>query len=452
VLCIIDDAHWLDDASASALGFVARRVEADRIALLFAARDGDVQPFYAPGLPELHLDGLDAQAGGELLAELVDVPIPPEVASRLIEATGGNPLALVELPSLITPGQLAGREPLPWPLPTGHAVQCSFSERVRRLPEDTQRLLLAAAADETSRLATVLAAAIELGLPADALDPAERAELILIESGQLEFPHPLLRSAIYQAGTDAERREAHRALGNVLVGQDDSDRRAWHLALAAVGPDESVVQQLEQTAGRAQGRSGFEAACRALQRAAELTAEPALRASRLARAGQYAWLAVQPVRAAGLLQEARLLTTDPIMNAHVDMLRAWIELSIGSTMMARRLLVDAAKAIVDIDPPHAGLRGRPRACNRGSQARCRSAHRRIDNKLTCQSTGGQHDHDPNSRPAAPHLRQLDDERTGQRAGSRAYRHRTTPVDPSAVRARRPTVSSAGSLPCLSAAK
>lgn len=353
VLCIIDDAHWLDDASASALGFVARRVEADRIALLFAARDGDIQPFYAPGLPELHLDGLDAQAGGELLAELVDVPIPPEVASRLIEATGGNPLALVELPSLITPGQLAGREPLPWPLPTGHAVQRSFSDRVRRLPEDTQRFLLAAAADETSRLATVLAAAIELGLPADALDPAERAELILIESGQLEFRHPLLRSAIYQAATDAERREAHRALGNVLVGQDDSDRRAWHLALAAVGPDESVVQQLEQTAGRAQGRSGFEAACRALQRAAELTAEPALRASRLARAGQYAWLAAQPVRAAGLLQEARLLTTDPIMNAHVDMLRAWIELSVGSTVMARRLLVDAAKAVVDIDPPQA---------------------------------------------------------------------------------------------------
>ena len=353
VLCVVDDAQWLDDASASALGFVARRVEADRIALLFAARDGDVRPFDAPGLPELHVDGLDAEAGGDLLAMHAGVSIPPELRARLIEATGGNPLALVELPSLMTPGQLSGREPLPWPLPMTRAVQRIFGERVSRLPEDTQRLLLLTAADETSRLATVLAAAMELGVPAAALTPAERAELIRVQSGQLEFRHPLLRSAIYQAATDAERRHAHRALGNVFAGQVDVDRRAWHLALAAVGPDESVVQQLEETAGRAQSRGGFEAACRALERAAELTVEAELRASRLARAGQYAWLAVQPVRAAGLLEEARLLTTDPVVGADVDLLRAWIELSVGSAVMARRLLVDAAKAIVDIDPHRA---------------------------------------------------------------------------------------------------
>ena len=189
--------------------------------------------------------------------------------------------------------------------------------------------MLLAAADETSRLATVLAAAMELGVPAAALAPAERAELISIQSGQLEFRHPLLRSAIYQAATDAERRHAHRVLGNVFAGQVDVDRRAWHLALAAVGPDESVGQQLEETAGRAQSRGGFEAACRALERAAELTVEAELRASRLARAGQYAWLAVEPVRAAGLLEEARLLRTDPVLGADVDLLRAWIELSVG---------------------------------------------------------------------------------------------------------------------------
>jgi DNA-binding CsgD family transcriptional regulator len=353
VLCVIDDAQWLDDASASALGFVARRVEADRIALLFAARDGDVRPFDAPGLPELHVDGLDVEGGGELLARHAGVSIPPEIRTRLIEATGGNPLALVELPSLITPGQLSGREPLPWPLPMTRAVQRIFGERVRRLPEDTQCLLLLAAADETSRLDTVLVAAMELGVPPAALTPAERAELIQIQSGQLEFRHPLLRSAIYQAATGAERRNAHRALGNVFVGQVDVDRGVWHLALAAVGPDESVVQQLEETAGRARGRGGFEAACRALERAAELTVVAELRASRLARAGQYAWLAVQPVRAAGLLQEARLLTTDPVLGADVDQLRAWIELSVGSATMARRLLVDAAKAIVEIDPHRA---------------------------------------------------------------------------------------------------
>ena len=210
-----------------------------------------------------------------------------------MEATGGNPLALVELPSMITPGQFSGREPLPWPLPMTDAVQRIFVRQVRRLPEQTQRLLLVAAADETSRLATVLAAALQLGVPADALDPAEKAELVGIQSGQLAFRHPLVRSSIYQSATDAERRTAHRALSDVLIGEADVDRRAWHLALAAVRPDESVVQLLEQTAVRARRRGGFEAACTALTRAAELTAEPESRAGRLAAAGQSAWQAGQ---------------------------------------------------------------------------------------------------------------------------------------------------------------
>jgi DNA-binding CsgD family transcriptional regulator len=353
VLCVIDDAQWLDDASASALEFVARRIDADQIALLFAARDGDVRRFSKPGLAELHVNGLDAEAGGELLAERVGVPIPPEVLSRLLEATGGNPLALVELPSVITPGQFSGREPLPWPLPLTDAVQRIFVQRARRLPEHTQRLLLVAAADETSRLTMVLAAASELDVPAAALDPAERAELVEIQSGQLAFRHPLVRSSIYQSATDAERRRAHRALSDVLVDEADADRRAWHLALAAVQPDEFVVRQLEQTAVRAQRRGGFEAACTALERAAQLTAEPEARAGRLAAAGQSAWQAGQLVRAAGLLQEARQLTTDPILGADVDQLRGWIELSVGSAVMARRLLTDAAKEIADLDPQRA---------------------------------------------------------------------------------------------------
>ena len=353
VLCVIDDAQWLDDASATALEFVARRVDADRIALLVAARDGEVRRFSALGLPDLRVDGLDAEAGGQLLAERVGVAIPLEVLSRLMEATGGNPLALVELPSLITPGQFSGREPLPWPLPMTDAVQRIFVQRVRRLPEHTQRLLLVAAADETCRLATVLLAASELGVPAAALDPAERADLIAIQSGQLAFHHPLVRSSIYQSASDAERRGAHRALSEVFIEEADVDRRAWHLALATVRPDESVAQLLEQTAVRARRRGGFEAACMALERAAELTAEPEARAGRLAAAGQSAWQAGQLVRAAGLLEDARLLTADPIVSADVDQLRAWIELSIGSGMMARRLLIDAAKEIADIDPDRA---------------------------------------------------------------------------------------------------
>ena len=353
VLCVIDDAQWLDDASGSTLEFVARRIDADRIALLFAARDGEVRRFSAPGLPELHIDGLDAEAGGQLLAERVGVAIPPEVVSRLMEATGGNPLALVELPSLITPNQFSGREPLPWPLPMTDAVQRIFVQRVRRLPEPTQRLLLVAAADETSRLATVLAAAEELGVPAAALEPAERADLVEIQSGQLAFRHPLVRSSIYQSATDADRRSAHRALSDVLDEDADADRRAWHLALSAVRPDESVVQLLEQTAVRARRRGGFEAACAALERAAQLSAAPEARAGRLAVAGQSAWHAGQLVRATGLLQEARLLTADPILGADVDQLRAWIELSVGSAVTARRLLINAAKEIAEIDPHRA---------------------------------------------------------------------------------------------------
>ena len=353
VLCVIDDAQWLDDASATALSFVARRVEADRIAVLFAARDGDARQFFAPGLPELRVDGLEAEAAGELLAERVDVPIPPEVLSRLVEATGGNPLALVELPSMITPGQLSGREPLPWPLPMTDAVQRIFVRQVRRLSDHTQRLLLVASADETYRLATVLAAAAQLGVAAEALDSAEQADLVEIHSGQLAFRHPLVRSSIYQSATDAERRTAHRALSDVLIGEADVDRRAWHLALAAVRPDESVVQLLEQTAVRARRRGGLEAACTALARAAELTAEPESRAGRLAAAGQSAWQAGQLIRAAGLLREARLLTNDPILGADVDQLRAWIEFSIGSAVAARRLLVGAAQQIADVDPHRA---------------------------------------------------------------------------------------------------
>jgi DNA-binding CsgD family transcriptional regulator len=353
VLCVIDDAQWLDEASAAALEFVARRVDADPIALLFAARDADVRQFSAPGLADMHVDGLDSEAGRQLLAERVGVPIPPEVLSRLMEATGGNPLALVELPSLITPGQFSGREPLPSPLPMTDVVQRLFVQQVRRLPDHTQRLLLVAAADETSRPATVLAAALELGVPAPALDPAEQADLVWIQSGQLAFRHPLVRSSIYQSATDAERRSVHRALSEVLVEEADDDRRAWHLALATVRPDESVAQLLEQTALRARSRGGFEAACMALERASQLTAEPEARASRLAAAGQSAWQAGQLVRAAGLLQQARPLTGDPILGADVDQLRAWIELSVGSSMTARRLLINAAKEIADIDPQRA---------------------------------------------------------------------------------------------------
>jgi AAA ATPase domain len=278
VLCVLDDAQWLDEASAAALQFVAHRVDHDPTALLLAAREGEDRQFPTAELPELPIAGLDDGAAEQLLAQRAVVPIPPEVRHRLIARTYGNPLALVELPEVLTPAQLAGREPLPWPLPLTEAVQDTFLTRVHHLPEPSQRLMLVAAADETCRLDTVIGVAAELGLPTTGLDPVERANLIRIRHGELEFRHPLLRSAIYQAATDAERREVHRALADVLVDSIDADRRTWHLALATVQPDESVVRQLEETAVRAQARGGFEAACDAMERAARLTVETEARA------------------------------------------------------------------------------------------------------------------------------------------------------------------------------
>jgi DNA-binding CsgD family transcriptional regulator len=353
VLCVIDDAQWLDEASVAALQFVARRVDHDPIALLIAARDGDVRRFPAVEMPELQLAGLADEAAEQLLAERAGVSVPPEVRRRLIAGTQGNPLALVELPDMLTPAQLSGREPLPWPLPITDTVQETFLMRVRHLTEPSQRLLLAAAADDTTRLDTVLSVAAELSIPGNALNSAERAELIRIHRDRLEFRHPLVRSAVYQAATDVERREVHRALAEVLVDPVDADRRAWHLALATVKPDESVVRQLEETAVRAQARGGFEAACDAMERAAQLTVQPEDRAGRLAGAGQFAWRAGHLARATRLLQEARRFTNDPIRRADADQLRAWSELSVGSAATARLLLLNAAKEVAEIDAARA---------------------------------------------------------------------------------------------------
>ena len=240
VLCVLDDAHWLDEASANALAFAARRLEAERVAMLVAARDGGLRRFDAAGLPELKVGGLDRVAVGSLLAARAGLAIAEEVRDQLVAQTGGNPLALTELPSVLTPGQLAGNDPLPVPLPLTEGVEHAFLDRVRRLDHDAQTFLLVAAADDAGRLATVLAAAEALGA-GGALDTTERAGLVHVHDGQLEFHHPLVRSAIYQGTTTSRRQQAHQALAEVFGGEGDADRRAWHLAAAVTGPDESVA-------------------------------------------------------------------------------------------------------------------------------------------------------------------------------------------------------------------
>jgi DNA-binding CsgD family transcriptional regulator len=353
VLCVVDDAHWLDEASASALGFVARRLEAEGVVLLFAARDEAPRRFDAAGLPELEVAGLDRVAVAALLADRAAVTVDPQVRERLVEQTGGNPLALTELPSLLTAGQLSGKEPLPPQLPLTDAVQRAFLARVRRLPADAQTVLLVAAAEDTGRPATVLAAAATMGAGAGALDAAEEAKLVQVHGGSLEFHHPLVRSAVYQAATTNQRRLAHRALAAALHREGDADRWAWHLAAAAVEPDEGVVGELDAVAERARGRGGFEAACAALERAAELCADPVARGRRLVAAAESAWLAGQLDRTAGLLQAAWPLASEPLVRAEVGRLRGWYELSVGSAAAAQPILVQAARDVAPADPRRA---------------------------------------------------------------------------------------------------
>ena len=236
LLCLIDDAHWLDPASSDALAFVGRRLEAEGIAMLFAVREREGYGFEAHGLPELALGGLDSQAAAALIGRRTNVALSPEARQRLVAATGGNPLALLELPGVLSEAQLAGAEPMLTPLPVSERIERAFLARVHQLPEDTQTLLLVAAAEDSGELATILSAAAQLGVAPQALDAAEREGLARVRGNQLEFHHPLVRSAVYHSAPLSRRHIVHRALASVLNGESEADRRAWHHAAATVGP------------------------------------------------------------------------------------------------------------------------------------------------------------------------------------------------------------------------
>ena len=351
LLCLVDDAHWLDDESAVALVFVARRLAAERVAVVFAIRDGDARAFPAAGLLQLSLRGLDTESAGELLAVRGAAPVSAGVRDRLVEWTGGNPLALVELPSVLTAGQLAGSEPLPSPLPLSDTVQRVFAERAGRLPESSRCALLVAAAEETGRLAVVLAAAAALGVPPEALDQAERAGLIRVRDGMLTFGHPLVRSAVYQGSTSADRRRAHAAVAGTPHLASDLVRRAWHLALAAAPNDEKVVAELEDAARHTAQQGGFAAASAAMERAADLTVDPDARSRRLVVAARYGWAAGRLRRVLDLVRAARPLVSDAALRAQIGMLHAMVELSVGSAEAALRILLGAARDAVVVDPP-----------------------------------------------------------------------------------------------------
>jgi DNA-binding CsgD family transcriptional regulator len=348
VLAVVDDAHWLDDASAAALLFVARRLQAERIALVFAVRDGEASGFEADDLPTVVLGGVDGPAAEAVLRARTGGDVAPAVCDELVATTGGNPLALVELAGVLSADQLAGRVPLPTPLPLTGGVERGFLDRCRRLGEPAQRLLLVAAADDTSRLSVILEAAARLDVDDDALDEVERAGLLRVDGEVLSLYHPLVRSAVYRAATSAQRRATHRALADALASSD-LDRRAWHLAAAADRPDGSVVTALDGVAERASARGGHEAAAAAWERAAELTSDAAERAGRLSAAAHEAWLAAQPGRSRSLTDAALALVDDPLLRADLDRLRARVEWNVGSPLLGHRILLRAAREVAPFD-------------------------------------------------------------------------------------------------------
>ncbi|MFI6290788.1 LuxR C-terminal-related transcriptional regulator [Nonomuraea sp. NPDC050790] len=338
LLCLVDDAQWLDRASRDALLFAARRLRAEGVVMVFAARDGEGS-FLAPGIPELRLSGLPPEAAAALLDRH---PLPPALRFRLLAEARGNPLALLELP-LAPGGETAGFAP--GALPLTSRLQLAFHGQVSRMPAASQTLLLVAAADEAGDLTAILRAAESLGAGVDDLLPAEQAELI-VRGGPddgLRFRHPLIRAAVYQRAPLGRRLAVHRALAAVLDGPEHADRRAWHLAAAATGPDRQAADALELAAARARERSGYEAAAAAYERAARLSPEPEARARREALAAEAA-LETGDLERAGELgrRAAARAGATPAVQARLAHVRALADFWKGSYPAAHRGLLDGA--------------------------------------------------------------------------------------------------------------
>ena len=347
LLCLVDDAQWLDRSSAEVLSFVARRLQAESVFLLFAERDQDELEELA-GLPELRLQGLSDADARELLASTNIGPLDERVRDRIIAETRGNPLALLELPRGLSPASLAGGFALPDELPLPSRIEASFRRRVEELPTETQQLLLVAAAEPIGDPTLLWRAAAEIGIPTEAAAPAEADDLIEI-GVRVAFRHPLLRSAIYGAASPEEKRRAHRALAGATDPNVDPDRRAWHRAHAALAPDEDVAAELELSAGRAQARGGLAAAAAFLERSAELTPEPGRRARRVLAAADARRLAGLPQAALKLLATASAGPLDELGSAMVQRLRGQIALNLSRGGEAAPLLLDAAQRLESLD-------------------------------------------------------------------------------------------------------
>jgi DNA-binding CsgD family transcriptional regulator len=351
LLCLVDDAQWLDAASAQILAFVARRVEAERLALLFALRDlspdpGDAHQF--AGLPELGLGGLGEADARALLASAVGTPLDEGVRDRIVAEARGNPLALLELSRSAGPAELAGGFGQPGALAVSRRVEESFRHRSGSLPADTRLLLLVAAAEPVGDAALLWRAAQRLGVGAEAATPAEAAGLLEI-GARVRFSHPLVRSAVYRAAAPEDRRRAHGALAGATDPRADPDRRAWHRAQAAVGTDEEVAAELERSASRARARGGLAAAAAFLERATALTPEPSHRAARALAAAHAKHEAGAPEASLELLAIAADGPLDALQRGRVELLRAQVAFHTTRGNEVPRMLLDAAKTLTPLD-------------------------------------------------------------------------------------------------------
>ena len=345
VLCVVDDAQWLDRASARALAFVARRLLADRIALLFAARERG-EAF--GGVPEVHIGPLGRRDARTLLESVLPTRVDDRVLERIVAETNGNPLALLELPRGMTPSELAGGFGLPAAVPLSAQLEEHFTRRVANLLPDARRLLLLAAADPTGDLALVSRAAERLGIHGSTAQALGSEGLLDLRAGVV-FRHPLARSAVYRAATEDERSAAHRALADATDPETDPDRRAWHRAQATLMPDEDVAAELERSAARAQARGGFAAAAAFLERSSVLTLDPARRAGRELAAAQAKYEVGAFDEAVTLAANAEAGPLDRAQRAELDLLRARISFAEERGNEAPGLLLNAAKDFEPLD-------------------------------------------------------------------------------------------------------
>lgn len=355
LLVVVDDVHWLDAPSAQALLFVARRLRYEGIALLLAQRDSDPHGFGAAGIETLELGGLDARASGELLRLRRGPEVSETVARELCGATRGNPLALRVAADLLDPAQLRGARPLPHPLPVGERLGEAFLQRTRRLsPGCVQALTVAAAASGAGDTAGIEAALRALDLAIEDLREAEDAGLIALGAGGVEFEHPLLRAALYEAAPAAGRREIHAALAATLPRQDQ--RRAWHLAASSDGPDEAVALELQQAAERAAQRGAYMTAASLWEHAAASSPDAQARARRLHGAANEAHLGGATAWAVQRVERALELAREPLLRAEIANMRGALEQYAGSTVRARELLVAEAETLLAREDSQAGRR------------------------------------------------------------------------------------------------